>query len=142
MDFSGVSSAILRTPKAQTETINFKNNMKRHLLLIMLSLGLMAVTGCKKSPSEEASDLKFLPGQEFTYVFEPDAGEATLQFDAAQIWMAAKTGSELENEWLTLTPAYGQGRIYLRHRTRNAEMKKELFLRTCHYTWPDDPDES
>lgn len=83
--------------------------MKRHLLLIMLSLGLMAVTGCKKSPSEEASDLKFLPGQEFTYVFEPDAGEATLQFDAAQIWMAAKTGSELENEWLTLTPAYGQG---------------------------------
>lgn len=36
--------------------------MKRHLLLIMLSLGLMAVTGCKKSPSEEASDLKFLPG--------------------------------------------------------------------------------
>lgn len=52
--------------------------MKRHLLLIMLSLGLMAVTGCKKSPSEEASDLKFLPGQEFTYVFEPDAGEATL----------------------------------------------------------------
>ena len=83
--------------------------MKRHLLLIMLSLGLMAVTGCKKSPSEEASDLKFLSCQEFTYVFEPDAGEATLQFDAAQIWMAAKEGSELENEWLTLTPAYGQG---------------------------------
>ena len=38
--------------------------MKRHLLLIMLSLGLMAVTGCKKSPSEEASDLDAKEGSE------------------------------------------------------------------------------
>ena len=87
----------------------------------MLSLGLMAVTGCKKSPSEEASDLKFLSCQEFTYVFEPDAGEATLQFDAAQIWMAAKEGSELENEWLTLTPAYGQASQRIRQNRKGPQ---------------------